>query len=121
MKIPPPTEHEEQCTLVQWAGYSVSKYPELELLYAIPNGGLRNIRVAIKLAREGVKRGVPDLHLPVARGGYHSLYIEMKRIGGKLSPNQIEIIEKLREQGHMVCVCYGAEQAIEQLERYLNL
>mgnify|MGYP004433785991 CR=1 FL=1 len=38
----------------------------------------RDARTAANLKRQGVKAGVPDLHLPVARGGYNGLYIELK-------------------------------------------
>ena len=41
-------------------------------------GGKRDAKTATILKRQGVKAGVPDLHLPVARGGYHGLYIELK-------------------------------------------
>ena len=51
------------------------KWPELELLHHIPNGGSRDVVEAAHMKRQGVKSGVPDLHLPVPRGGYASLYI----------------------------------------------
>ena len=72
------TEHQEQCAVIQWARLNQIKYPELETLHAIPNGGLRNLTVARKLKAEGTVSGIPDLHLPIARAVYHSLYIEMK-------------------------------------------
>ena len=55
----------------QWVTYQQGRFPELVLLYHIPNGGKRDAQTAISLKRQGVKAGVPDLHLPVARGGYH--------------------------------------------------
>ena len=58
-----------QETLFNWAQYQYARYPELELLYHIPNGGKRDARTAANLKRQGVKAGVPDLHLPVALGG----------------------------------------------------
>ena len=63
------SEHQEQKALIQWARLNQQRFPELDLLFAIPNGGLRNIRVARKLKSEGVKPGVSDLFLPVARKG----------------------------------------------------
>ena len=45
-------------------------YPDLELLYHVPNGGSRNKAEASKLKRMGVRAGVPDLVLPVPRAGY---------------------------------------------------
>ena len=82
------TESQEQILLFEWCSLFRNKYLELDLLYHVPNGGHRHVAVATKLKREGVKSGVPDLFLPVARDGYHGLFIEMKAIGGRTSPNQ---------------------------------
>jgi hypothetical protein len=114
-------EHDEQVAFIQWSQYSLRKHPELESLYAIPNGGLRNIRVAQKLKAEGVKPGVPDLHLPVARGQHHSLYIEMKYGRGKQTAYQKLRQKILEEHGNKVVVCYSCDEAIEMTINYLNL
>ena len=74
-----PLEEAEQCALMEWAAYNAGKWPELRLLYHIPNEGKRSIRAGARLKAQGLKRGVPDNHLPVARGGYIGLYIELKR------------------------------------------
>ena len=55
------SESQEQKALFQWAGLAEQKYPELKLLHHIPNGGIRDIRTAANLKKEGVKRGVPDI------------------------------------------------------------
>ena len=62
-----PTENQEQAALFEWAEAASGKYPELRLLHAIPNGGLRDGRTAAVLQRTGVKSGVPDIHLPIPR------------------------------------------------------
>ena len=67
-------ESEEQICLFQWAQYQSGRYPELELMYHIPNGGSRNKYEAANLKLQGVKAGVPDICLPVARGKFHGLY-----------------------------------------------
>ena len=71
------SEATEQERLISWAQRQYNKYPELKLLYHVPNGGSRNTLEAANLKRQGVKAGVPDLCLPVARQGHHGLYIEM--------------------------------------------
>jgi len=63
-------EHKEQKALFRWAGFRAQQKPELELLYAILNGGHRHKAVGRRLKAEGVKRGVPDICLPVPRGGF---------------------------------------------------
>lgn len=113
-------EHLEQVYLFNWVAIMERRYPELSLLFAIPNGGQRHVLVAMKLKAEGVKSGVPDLFLPVARGNYHGLFIEMKAGKNKTSENQNIWIKKLSEQGYMVEVCYGAEQAQDLLVSYLE-
>ena len=92
------------------------------LLYAIPNGGARSQREGGTLKAEGVRAGMPDLCLPLARGGFHALYIEMKRPkGGRLSPAQVAVHEALRSAGNQVQVCAGYEPARAALAAYLAL
>ena len=81
-------EAREQEALFRWAGFAAGTMPELNLLYHIPNGGSRNKAEAANLKRQGVRAGVPDLFLPVARGGYHGPYIELKFEKNKTSKNQ---------------------------------
>lgn len=117
-----PSESNESRAFIRWARYSKRKHPELEMIYHIPNGGLRDIQTGARLKKEGVKPGMPDYHLPVARGGYHSLYIEMKIIeGGKLSDVQEKVITQLLKYGNKVVVCYGWEQAKKAVLDYLAL
>lgn len=116
-----PTEGEEQAMLFSWCGMRMRQYPELELLFHIPNGGRRSKSEAARFKSEGVKAGVPDLFLPVARGKWHGLFIEMKRMkGGRVQDVQRKWIEKLRGQGYYTTVCHGWQEASEALQRYLE-
>ena len=72
------SEHDEQSAIFEWAALMQGAYPELGLLFAIPNGGKRDKATAGKLKAEGVKAGVPDMCLPVSNGKYHGLFIELK-------------------------------------------
>ena len=90
-------------------------------VYHVANGGKRDKREAANLKRQGVKPGVPDLCIPVARGQYHSLYIEMKSDGGKPTDKQSEWIYLLRGQGMCAYVCYGAANAVALIDRYMGL
>lgn len=110
-----------QETLFSWAEYQRAKYPELELLYHIPNGGKRDARTAVNLKRQGVKAGVPDLHLPVSRGSYHGLYIELKVGKNKTTQLQDKWLSELNKQGYLAIVCYGWQEAAQQLINYLEL
>lgn len=116
-----PLEEIEQEHVFLWASMEERAYPELAMLYAIPNGGKRAIKTAVALKKQGVKRGVPDMCLPVPRGGFNGLYIELKRVkGGTVSDEQREWIAALNTQGYKAIICHGAEEAIEQIRGYLN-
>ena len=116
-----PLEDAEQRVIFQWAAMETAACPELGLLYAIPNGGKRAIKTAIALKAQGVKSGVPDMCLPVARNGYHGLYIELKRQkGGTVSETQKSWITALAGQGYKAVVCKGAEEAIGTIKNYLG-
>lgn len=118
----PPTEEEEQITLIEWAAMMSGRHPELKTLIHIPNGGSRNKAEAAKLKAMGVRAGVSDLFLPVARGRYHGLWIEMKRRkGGKMSDEQTAWIRAMRAQGYAAEVVRGAGQAMELIMSYLEL
>lgn len=120
-RIHDPLEAQEQRALFAWAELQSCKYPELALMYHIPNGGKRDAKEAAMLKAEGVKSGVPDICLPVARGGYHGLYIELKRKhGGRTSAVQEEWIERLSAQGYAVYVCRGWEVAKDLILKYLK-
>lgn len=114
-------EHQHQKALARWAMFSGRfKYPELELLAAIPNGGQRHPAVAAKLKAEGVKAGFPDLILPVARHGHHGLFIEMKAPDGTVQATQTWWHERLRDQGYYVAVAWDWEEAKRVIEWYLG-
>lgn len=119
-QIPVPTEARETETLFRWAEWAMGKYPELRLLFHIPNEGKRSIKGGAALTKQGLKSGVPDLCLPVSCGKYHALYIEMKRKGGKPSPKQLNWIDWLNLYGNRAVVCEGWEQAAKEIERYLK-
>lgn len=115
----PGTEHAHQCALMCWCALNFNIYPELKLIFAIPNGGERNIIVASRLKAEGVKSGVPDLFLPVARHDCHGLFIEMKKLDGTIGKNQPQWEKDLTEQGYGHAYCYGWEAAVSVLKSYL--
>lgn len=111
------TEHDEQkefFKMVRWSGITG--------IFAIPNGGMRNKIVAVKLKAEGVEPGIPDIFCAKARKGYHGLFIEMKRTdGGKgLSDNQKQWFRTLTAEGYLCRQANGAASAWEILTDYLG-
>jgi hypothetical protein len=68
-----------------------------------------------------MRKGVPDLFLPVSRHGFHGLFIEMKRRrGGVVNDRQRWWRDQLRAQGYRVEVCKGADEAIAVLFEYVS-
>ena len=114
------SEHTEQVALFYWARFQQHRYPGLELMHAIPNGGDRHPAGAAKLKSEGVKAGVPDIFLPVPRGKYPGLYIEMKTATGTVSEKQHAWLGALRRQGYRAEVCRGWQEAIQVITNYLG-
>jgi hypothetical protein len=119
------TEHGEQAALFCYAQQQCRDNPNSfwGLLFAIPNGNKRDASVAAALKAEGVKAGVPDIMLPVARGGYHGLFVEMKRAYGVPSdnkPHQRDRQRRLADQGYCVAVCYGWTEARGIIELYIT-
>lgn len=105
-----PSEDHEQMMFVQWFRRN---YPGV-LIFAIPNGGARHPAVAMKLKATGVVKGIPDLFVPA-----WSLWIEMKRQdGGRVSPEQKEVMAYLEGIGHRAIVAKGAEDAKRQALEY---
>ena len=115
-----PTEHQEQSAVVSWwwrahAGYQIPPFA----LFAIPNGGARDVITGSRLKAEGVRRGTPDLMLAAARGPHHGLFIEMKVGDNKPSSEQSAFLEYLIASGYKAVVHYSAEAAIHELKEYL--
>ena len=102
--------------------WNQGNYPDLKRIYAIPNGGNRNIVTAKNLKDEGVRSGVPDLCLPVARGGFFGWYGELKRVrSGRLSKEQSEELFALTRDGYWAKSYHGAYAMWEDIQQYLNL
>ena len=105
------TEASEQEAVIMICKFMENRYPELKLLHHCPNGG----------KRDGVKAGVPDLHLPVPKGKYASLYIEMKYGDGRLQKEQKEFLKQAADYGNFVAICYSQEIALKVIEDYVTL
>ena len=118
-----PIEYRQQKAVIEWSQQPSirARWPELALLYHVKNetkGGAAQVAMDKAL---GVKKGVPDLCLPVARDRYHGLYIELKTETGRTSEAQKWWGKMLLEQGYMFEVCHGWRSAVGVLEWYLSL
>lgn len=113
-------EDAEQMALIEWCEHMSGKHPELSLIYHIPNEGKRSIAYAVRMKKMGLRSGVPDLCLPVARGKWHGMYIEMKADGGKPTIEQSAWQCKLTTQGYLYVVAWSFEYARDAILAYLD-
>ena len=110
-------KHQEstlQTSCVKWFRL---QYPNL-VIYAVPNGGSRNVREAQRLKAEGVLAGVADLVIMLPQG--KSLYIEMKVKGNKQTDNQKDFQKIAETLGHTYAVCYSFEEFKRIIEEKLT-
>jgi hypothetical protein len=115
------SEHAEQVAVIAWwykwhAEFGAS----IPQLFAIPNGGSRDVITGARLKAEGVRRGTPDLFLAVPYGGKAGLFIEMKYNKGRPTEEQLEFIETVEKAGYHCNVCWTAEAAIDAIKRYFG-
>lgn len=134
------SEHKEQRTVIEWGWIAANKWPQYSVIVekkvngclveiptlpivAIPNGGRRDKIGAVMLRAEGLRKGFPDLILPIPVGDYIGLAIEMKKRDGvpsDVKSHQITWLDFLEQQGWKSIVCFGSDHAIEQIENYLD-
>jgi hypothetical protein len=102
----PTSEHQLQSALCNYLDLSLKR--DLDY-FAIPNGGLRNIRVAASLKAEGVKRGVPDIciMLPYGRVGW----MELKTTKGRQSLEQKGFEARCARIGHPYALVRSIDDA----------
>ena len=119
--MPRYTEFQSCIGMVKWwAFYSrINKLPE-HLLFHCPNQSMGGPRHGHNLKLMGVRAGTPDYMLAVARGPYHGMFLEIKSLDGRVSPEQKETMLNLTNQGYLVVLCRGAEEARLQIEAYLS-
>jgi hypothetical protein len=113
-------EHEQQCLLFQWAAENEATYPELRWMFAVPNWiGTRTKKHGARLKAEGRKPGVLDIWMPVKRGTFPGLVIEMKAGNNRPTAEQRKWIEHLKAQGWCVLVAWSSDAAIQWIIAYL--
>jgi len=113
------SESAHQKALFAWIAQQTA-YPELKLAFAIPNGGHRDKITAARMKAEGAKAGVWDVFLPVPRGPWCGMFIEMKAGKNRLTEMQREFRDNLAGN-YRFAVYYGWEEARDEMMRYMEL
>lgn len=120
------TEHGEQAALICWCYLPEVQtgLPDARKLYCNNNNaGLGDAVRGNRAKMSGVKKGVADLFLPVARHGKHGLYIELKvkdEKKGRLSVSQKEFGQQVMQDGYGWLCCFGWEEAARCITLYLE-
>lgn len=116
-------EHEEQVKLFAWARNLaiLAVHPELALMSCSLNGVKLSKAQAGKAKAAGLLKGEWDIRLPVARGQYHGLIIEMKAGRNKLTHEQQDYGRAMAREGWARAVCYSADEARKDITWYLGL
>lgn len=116
-------EHHEQVLVANWLR-------DRKILFTASTQGMKlPFKVAVKLKAMGYRAGTADLLIFEPRGVYHGLFIEMKRpniphLGikkGKPSLEQIRFLVQAALRGYAAVFCYGSDDAISMISRYLAL
>ena len=111
-------EAAEQENVIKWARDNEKTYPFLWMLHSSLNGVKLSKIQAGKAKASGMLSGVPDLFLPVPRGSFCGLYIEMKSATGRIMPSQSRYLKAVSDFGYNAVVCYSANEAIKTIENY---
>lgn len=129
------SEASQQSALFCWLAQAAKTQPLFRRAFHIPNGGSRGDTddsrqiAGGKMKQEGVKKGVPDIHFPVARHGLHGLWIEMKRPALRpkkpgqargTSPEQDDWLSFLQSEGYACAICYDWEEARKVFLYYMR-
>lgn len=116
------TKHLEDAELIaffDWVRWQEKKNPVLKVIHHVPNEGKTTLAGGARKKRKGCRAGILDINVPIPKGDYCGLWIELKTIKGKVSVEQKKIIEILHRLGHCIRIAYSGEEAINILKWYM--
>lgn len=107
-------EHELQKAVVQMlTNFNIP-------FFAVPNGGMRNLKVAQKLKAEGVKAGVADIFIYRANSQYHGIFLELKVGANRQQKTQKEFQKLAEAEGFAYWLCYSVAEVYTKYQAYKN-
>ena len=112
----------------------------LELKYKVTpicmgTEGKKSAYERFKFKWMGGRKGVSDLFIPIAKGVYHGLFIELKKDGAKIfkangdlyasnkehHQRQLDFIEDMIDNGYLGGMCIGFDSAKTFIDTYMGL
>ena len=112
-RILAPSEHLIQVRLL--ASLTILAAPGV-YWFAIPNAGKRSANHAMKMKAEGLRAGVADLCIMLPGG--RSAFLELKKPGGRLSPEQKAFGETCKFLGHPWACAWSVTEALTYLRAW---
>lgn len=106
-------EESIQVACVKWFRL---QYPNL-VIFAVPNGGSRNLYEAKNMKESGTLAGVADLVI-VGNGG-KVLFVEMKAGKNKQEDSQVLFQNKVEKLGHKYIICRSREQFMKEVDLWV--
>jgi hypothetical protein len=118
-------EGQIQIAIMDWVRANEEEHPVLKVVYHTPNSFFgTGFGVVIWLKKLGMRKGVYDIIVPISKQGYSSLWIEIKKGKGKLTPEQkmfSELINLYSDNPTKFEVFYDADSCINSIKDYLSL
>jgi hypothetical protein len=118
-------ESSEQIKIFEWIKQNEEAYPVLKTIFHTPNSFFgTNFGIVMWLKKLGMRKGVYDIIVPIAKNGYSSLWIEMKKEKGKLTSEQkmfSELINTYSDSPTKFEVFYDADSCILSIKEYLQI
>lgn len=113
------TESNEQIAAMDWLR---AQYPSIaEHTMHIGNERKSTHFAGYIMKRMGVLKGASDLFMAWPNAGYHGLFIEVKSMKGKPTPEQLAFIQRMTDVRYYACICYGADEVISTMKYYIRL
>lgn len=113
------SEDQELVAFFDWVRWNESGDSLFSLIFHIANERKTSPRAGAYLKRKGVRAGIPDVCVPVARHGYSAMYVELKIKPNKISDAQKERMLALHGAGNCVRVAWSAQELINLVKWYL--
>ena len=109
-------EFDLQVACVKW--FNLSYKPAQAILFAVPNGGSRNLLEAANLKKAGVVAGVADLIL-VCRAGVLFVELKTESNSSRQSPSQKEIQAMVESLGYTYIICRNVGEFISSCNDFI--
>jgi hypothetical protein len=118
-------EGQIQIEVMDWVRNNEETYEQLKVIFHTPNSFFgTGYAIIMWLKKLGMRKGVYDIIVPISKKGYSSLWIEIKKGKGKLTPEQkmfSELITQYSDNPTKFEVFYDADSCINSIKDYLSI